>query len=154
MNLKFHVTKQKITRRDGSYVVAGSKNFLTAEFVFSSEWNGKVKTAIFEKGDIVYHVVLEKDRISEEKMPVFSEGVWKVSVFGGELITADSAPLLVHPSGYREEKAPLAPSISVYETLTDMIGQAVGKAEDLEKELMNRSDLKITLEDETLVITS
>ena len=135
MSLNFHVTKQKIKRRDNSSVVAGSKNFLTATFSFSEEWNGKIKTAVFEKGDTVYHVVLENDKIKAEKMPVFSEGVWKVSVFGGDLITADCASLPVYPSGYREENVPAAPAVSVYETLTSMIQKNMEKTEALEDKI-------------------
>ncbi len=150
MNLKFHVVKQRITRHDHAYVVSGSKNFLSAEFSFSEHWAGKIKTAVFENGDTVYHVVLENDAISAEKMPVLSAGVWKVSVFGGDLITADSVSLPVHPSGFREENAPMPPTVSVYESLTALIQENITKTEELKEKIAE--SVPLSVDGETLII--
>lgn len=134
MDLKFQVSRQHIAREDHAHVVAGSRNFIGCTFAFSPEWDGIVKTAIFRKGETVYHVVLSEDAIASEDMPVFSEGVWQVSVFGGNLMTADSAPLLVCKSGYSDGTAPAAPPSTVYETLSSMVAGAVNRAEALEAE--------------------
>jgi hypothetical protein len=150
MDLRFQVKRQKMTRLDGAYIVSDSKNYLCAEFSFSEDWEGKIKTAIFEQGNTVYHVVLENDRISAEKMPVFSAGVWKVSVFGGDLMTADSVSLPVHPSGFRKENAPEPPEPSVYESLTALIQENITTTEELKNKITD--SVPLAVEGETLVI--
>ena len=135
MQLKFAVNGQHIVRTDFAHVVAGSRNYLECAFRFSAEWNRLVKTAVFEKDGVAYHVVLQEDVISASSMPVLSEGVWRVSVFGGNLITADSAVLPVFASGYTEENAPIPPSATVYETLTAMIAANAAKTEELEEKI-------------------
>ena len=135
MQLKFTVNKQHIVRTDFAHVVAGSRNYLECAFRFSEEWNGFVKTAVFEKDGVVYHVVLQEDAIPASSMPVFSAGVWRISVFGGNLITADSAALMVFASGYTEENAPTPPSATVYETLTALIAANAAKTEELEEKI-------------------
>ena len=154
MNIKFHVNRQHIARTDHVYVVAGSRNFLGCELTFSPEWAGTVKTAIFRNGDTAYHVVLENDAIAASEMPVLSAGCWGVSVFGGNLITADSAPLVVARSGYAEGTAPEAPSATVYETLSGMISQAIAKTDALEEKIEGGTSggTPVTIADGTLYI--
>lgn len=135
MQLKFTVNKQHIARTDFAHVVAGSRNYLECAFRFSEEWSGLVKTVIFEKDGIAYHVVLQEDAIPASSMPVLSAGVWRVSVFGGNLLTADSAALMVFASGYAEENAPTPPSATVYETLTALIAANAAKTEELEEKI-------------------
>lgn len=150
MNIKFHVNRQHIARTDRAYVVAGSRNFLGCEFTFTPEWAGIVKTAIFQNGDTAYHVVLENDAIAAAAMPVLSEGCWNISVFGGNLITADSAPLIVARSGYAEGTAPAAPSATVYETLSGMISQAIARRTLRRKK--SRAERRWPIADGTLYI--
>ena len=154
MNIKFHVNRQQSARTDHVYVVAGSRNFLGCEFTFTPEWAGTVKTAIFRNGDTAYHVVLENDAIAASEMPVLSAGCWGVSVFGGNLITADSAPLVVARSGYAEGTAPEAPSATVYETLSGMISQAIAKTDALEEKIEGGTSggTPVTIADGTLYI--
>ncbi len=115
--LTFQVNGQHIVRTDGELVVAGSRNQLRCRFTFDPSWAGVTKTAIFSCGSTCYHVILTNDAIAPSAMPVFSAGNWKVSVFGGDLITADTATLVVRPSGYAEGTAPEAPTQTVYESL-------------------------------------
>ena len=135
MQLQFTVRGQHIVRTDFSYVVAGSRRYMSCAFDFDTDWDGVLKTAVFEKEGVAYHVILQDDAIAPAAMPVLSEGVWRVSVFGGNLITADSAPLAVFASGYTEENAPEPPSASVYETLTSMVTGIADKTEALEKKI-------------------
>lgn len=154
MNIKFYVNRQHITRTDHAYVVAGSRNFLSCGFTFTPDWAGIVKTAVFQKEDTVYHVILENDGIAASAMPVLSAGCWRISVFGGELITADSAPLVVAESGYAEGTAPEAPSATVYETLSGMVSQAIAKTEALEEKIESGPSgaASVEIADETLYI--
>lgn len=153
MNLKFQVNMQHIARMDHGYVVAGSRNFIECTFLFSEEWNGVVKTAVFRNGETVYHVILTEDAIACENMPVLSAGVWQISVFGGDLITADSAPLVVAESGYGEGTAPEAPSATIYETLCGMVSDAVAKTKSLEEKIGEiGSGTPVEITGETLMI--
>ncbi len=151
MQLRFQVNMQHIARTDSFRVVAGSKGYLSCAFTFSADWNGVIKTAIFKKGNDVYHVVLKNDAISAAEMPVLSAGVWSVSVFGGALITADSAALYVLESGFSEENAPKPPETSVYENLTALIQENIDKTESLENKIVG-GGTPISFEDETMII--
>lgn len=116
-------------RTDFFRVVAGSRNYITCGFSFSSDWDGKVKTAVFRKGDTVYNLVLSDDEIPSSQMSFLDEGDWRVSVYGGDLITADTAILRVFPSGYHQGSAPSDPPQSVYDTLAELVATAQSTAE-------------------------
>ena len=129
MELKFYINGQHITRADYNSVVSDSVGYICCKFEFSNDWSGVVKTAVFRKNDTVYNVVLTDDGINADSMPVFSDGKWEVSVFGGSLLTTDSVEINVKKSGYAEGDAPEAPSQSVYETLTTLISLSDEKAD-------------------------
>ncbi len=151
MQLRFQVNMQHIVRMDSFRVVAGSKNYISCAFQFSADWNGIIKTAVFAKGNVVYHAVLKNDAISADEMPVFSAGIWRVSVFGGDLITADAAALYVLETGFSEENVPEAPSTGVYESLTALIQENIDKTTELENKIVG-GGTPISFEEETLII--
>ena len=117
--ITFKVNGQNIVRTDTNRVVSDSRNYLRASFEFSEEWTG-IKTAIFKSGDVVRHAVLEND---ECMVPweVIKPGFMKVSVFCGDLITADSSTVPITESGYAEGGAPQDPSPTVYEQIISML---------------------------------
>lgn len=117
--ITFKVNRQNIVRTDTNRVVSDSRNYLRASFEFSEEWTG-IKTAIFKSGDIVRHAVLEDD---ECMVPweAINPGFMKVSVFCGDLITADSSTVPITESGYAEGGAPQDPSQTVYEQIISML---------------------------------
>ena len=121
MYIKFNVHNQIIKRTDTNRVVADSRNYLYAAFTFSEEWHG-VKTAIFKNGDVVKHVILEND---ECLVPweVISYGKLGVSVFCGDLITADEDNVYISESGYEDGGAPEDPSPTVYEQIIAMLNE-------------------------------
>lgn len=123
--LKFKINGQKIIRVDGTYVVADSYNYLHALFEFSDEWNGLTKTAVFKNRSIAYTVILNNNEcvVPHETL---KEGVLQVSVYGGELITADCAEVFVHKSGYVEGQAPLPPTPTVYEQIMNILSRLAG----------------------------
>ena len=63
MRIIFEVGNQTIIRTDRNKIVANSKNYLFADFSFSSDWDGVIKTAIFSKGKKSYSVILDKDKL-------------------------------------------------------------------------------------------
>lgn len=121
MYIKFNVHNQIIKRTDTNRVVADSRNYLYAAFTFSEEWHG-VKTAIFKNGDVVKHVILEND---ECLVPweVISYGKLSVSVFCGDLITADEDSVYISESGYKDGGEPEPPTPTVYEQIIAMLNE-------------------------------
>lgn len=119
--ISFNVNNQIIKRTDTNRVVSDSRNYLYAAFTFSEEWHG-VKTAIFKNGDVVKHAILENN---ECKVPweVIKSGKLTVSVFGGDLITADEETVYILQSGYEDGGAPQDPSPTVYEQIIAMLNE-------------------------------
>ena len=119
--ITFKVNGQNIVRTDTNRVVSDSRNYLRASFEFSEEWTG-IKTAIFKSGDVVRHAVLE-DNECLVPWEVIKPGLMKVSVFCGDLITADSSTVPITESGYAEGGAPQDPSQTVYEQIIAMLNE-------------------------------
>ena len=124
--LNFSVINQRITSDDTS-VVADSRNYLAARFCFDNTWQGVEKTAVFSQGDKVYNMLLEGDmcRIPAE---VISEGAFYVSVFGGDLITADKIQIDVTESGLLEGVAPPVPTPDIYNQLVERVAAEAADA--------------------------
>ena len=120
MKLFFSVKNQSIKRFDTNIVVADSKNYLSAYFVFSEEWDDKIKTAIFKCGNEVYHKVLT-DSECEVPWEVIKPNGFSVSVFAGDLLTTTSASVRVSASGYEEGGQPKEPTPDVYSQIMKMI---------------------------------
>lgn len=119
--ITFKVNGQHIVRTDTNRVVSDSRNYLRASFEFSEEWTG-IKTAIFKSGDIVRNAILE-DNECLVPWEVIKHGFMKVSVFCGDLITADSSTVPITESGYAEGGAPQDPSQTVYEQIIAMLNE-------------------------------
>ena len=120
--ITFNVYKQKIKRTDTQQIVSDSRNYLHAAFTFSDDdWTG-IKTAVFKNGDVVKHVILEND---ECLVPweVIKSGILHVSVFCGDLITADTATVYINESGYEDGGTPEDPSPTVYEQIIAMLNE-------------------------------
>ena len=113
MIIKFKVANQNIKRTDTNKVVADSKNYLYAKFEFSDDWSG-TKTAIFRHGDIIKHVILTDDNTCKVPHEVIKSGVFTVSIFAGDLITADTADVFVSASGYADGGDPEEPTPDIY----------------------------------------
>lgn len=139
MELNFTVTNQKIKYVSNLYIVEKSRNYLTAKFSFSgSEWKNVAKTAIFKKDDTVINVLLDESGRCQVPWEVITKGTLRVSVFGGDLVTVDTADVKILKSGYEEGNAPSEPTSDVYSQILtelqsirddfiteEMLGQAV-----------------------------
>ena len=123
MNLLFRVRNQQIERLESNLVVSGSKNYLHAKFTFTKEWNGLTKTAVFkrEEDEEGYLVVLNNDVALIPWEVLQNEGIFYVSVFGGDLITVNKARVVVEESGYIDGGQPSDPTPDVYNQLTTHI---------------------------------
>ena len=129
MILGFNIQNQSIMRFDNHYVVADSRNFLTAKFVFSTpEWKGKTKTAVFKHDGEAFKMILDGDDVCTVPWEVIRSPGFGVSVFTGDLITANTAQIAVAASGYVGEGTP-PPTPDVYNQLIALIdaGRLTGK---------------------------
>jgi hypothetical protein len=127
--LNFTVNGQIITYDDGEVTpVANSLNYINAHFAFNDEWDGLVKTSIWRKGDLEYTVLIGlEDTI--ENIGWLTAGEWEVSVFGGNLITVNTACVLVQPSGYDSGVVPPEPPEEIYNQIIGLVEDAVEIAE-------------------------
>lgn len=135
--LQFEVTGQSITRMDSCKPVAKCQNYYTAHFTFlSDEWQG-VKTALFTMNGKSIAMVLDDTGdclVPWEFFDVSATSIGEVSVFCGDLITANVAHVLVTKSGYTESSTSEPPTSDVYTQLADLVGQAVDTANSVREE--------------------
>lgn len=144
MKLKFFVDGQRLLKHGKSYVVADSKNYLYAEFLFSQEWATMAKTAIFKSPDEAYTVVIEDGMC---KVPYEVMGAdFAVSVFGtdGDVrITTDYIEVSVEESGYIEGETPQEPTPTVYEQLASQATDAVETAYEAKAAVDGKADVSM-----------
>ena len=121
--ITFNVYKQKIKRTDTQQIVSDSRNYLHAAITFSDDdWIG-IKTAVFKNGDVVKHAVLDDNNECLVPWEVIKPGILHVSVFCGDLITADTATVYINESGYEDGGIPEDPSPTVYEQIIAMLNE-------------------------------
>lgn len=104
VELEFEINGQIIKRLDENIIVNKSKNYIYCNFTFNtSEWFGVDKYAIFKDSwDNVYHVHLGDEDNFHILVPYdVMQGVnFRVSVYGGDLITSNQLNVILIPSGY------------------------------------------------------
>lgn len=125
--ITFRVENQKISRTDKFTVVANSHDYLRARFEFmTDEWAGS-KTAIFRRADKRKLILMDHDECYVPWEFLDGKGIGYVSVFCGELVTANEAPMEISPSGYGEGYETQVPTPGVYEqVITKLDGKADG----------------------------
>ena len=124
MDISFSINGQTITRTDKNNVVSGSKNYLFAAFIFSDDWAGLIKTAQFTRDDIVMDMLLVNDRCAVPWELLQRGGAVYVTVFGGDLITVNSAAVHIAQSGYSTANTPaILPTPSYYAQVIQALGK-------------------------------
>ena len=120
--LTFKVDGQYITRTDHEKPVAKCRHLYRAEFEFTGdEWTG-TKTALFANGNKAKSQVLDEKNTCEVPWEFFDTDtgtIGLVSVFCGDLTTANSASVYIAKSGYVESDASVPPTPDVYQQLID-----------------------------------
>lgn len=99
--LNFEVSGGEISSAE-KHITADSVEFVTAAFSFDEGWSSLLKTAVFRKGELVYHVPVEND-VCTVPFEVLKDGIMYVSVFGisgNTRATTDEVALTVEKSGY------------------------------------------------------
>lgn len=130
MTITFALSNQIISRTDSMILASGSKNYVTAQFdLLTEDWTAPI-TAIFNE----YTVVLDENNQCLVPWEVLANpGKVAVSAFCGDLHTATSVLVPVHPGGYIDGQTPQPPTPGVYEQLTGMVQTAVDTANDVKE---------------------
>ena len=123
MLISFRITNQIIRCVGKPEIVADSKNYLYAEFIFTPDWDGITKTALFKFDDTPYAMLLGGDNTCVVPAEVIKSPSFIVSVVGGDRITTNSVKVLVIPSGYEEGETPEPPTPDIYEQIIEMMRQ-------------------------------
>lgn len=119
MELTFSINNQRIKYTGKQYIVALSKNMLTARFIFSgNDWKNVGKTALFKKDGQLYAVLLDSEgRCNVPYECLQTSGTMEVSAFGGNLVTVDSVQVEINSTIYDEASQPGSPTPSVYDQI-------------------------------------
>ena len=130
MTITFALSHQIISRTDSMILASGSKNYVTAQFdLLTEDWTAPI-TAIFNE----YTVVLDENNQCLVPWEVLANpGKVAVSAFCGDLHTATSVLVPVHPGGYIDGQTPQPPTPGVYEQLLGMVQTAVDTANDVKE---------------------
>lgn len=123
MVLTFYLRNQIIKCAGIPEVVEDSKNYLYAQFIFSPDWAGQTKTAIFGHDNNYYEQLLGDDAICKIPYEVIKATSFTVSVVGGDRITANAVTVRVTPSGYQEGQTPEPPTPDIYEQIIEKMEQ-------------------------------
>lgn len=128
MDLTFEVSNQILTRTDKNQIVADSKNYLYAQFIFNTdEWNGGIITALFQRGTEVIRRILDENNRCDVPWEMIKNGYFKVSVFTGDVIPTNPVVVGVKGSGYVNDSTEgSAPQ-------PDIFTQIITRLESLEK---------------------
>lgn len=122
MLLSFNVEKQIITRTDTEKVVTNSMNYLYAQFTFTDEWVGE-KTAVFKGKHGTYNALLDAENKCLVPWEILTEAMFDVSVFCGDLITANAVKIFTIPSGYEIGDESRIPTPDIYQQVINRLNE-------------------------------
>ena len=121
--LLFEVKGQYIVRLDSIEPVAKCRNLYKAQFQFKTdEWSG-TKTALFVQGEYSKSEILDENGTCEIPWEFFDADnttFGYVSVYCGDLVTANRVVVDIVKSGYQESDASVPPSPDVYQQLVEL----------------------------------
>lgn len=122
MLLSFNVEKQIITRTDTEKVVTNSMNYLYAQFTFTDEWVGE-KTAVFKGKHGTYNALLDAENKCLVPWEILTEAMFDVSVFCGDLITANAVKIFTIQSGYEVGDESRIPTPDIYQQVINRLNE-------------------------------
>lgn len=139
MFLFFNVEKQILSRKDSEKVVRDSVNYLHASFTFSEDWTGQ-KTAVFKSRSGAFNVLLDENESCVVPWEVLKDDYFDVSVFCGDLITANVVRVLTISSGYEIGEESRIPTPDIYNQIIEMIN-------DIDPSQIDPEDVQQAVED-------
>jgi hypothetical protein len=122
MNLTFNVIQQHLScSSTAAILAAGSKEYVTAQFSFSEEWEDTVKTAVFYTNlQNAYHVLLSDGGSCTVPSEVLTSKKFTAGVFGvrgTERITSTVVDIHVRPGSYTPGTVPPDPAPDVWDQI-------------------------------------
>lgn len=121
--LLFEVKGQYIVRLDSIEPVAKCRNLYKAQFQFKTDEWTETKTALFVQGEYSKSVILDENGTCEIPWEFFDSDnttFGYVSVYCGDLVTANRVVVDIVKSGYQESDASVPPSPDVYQQLVKL----------------------------------
>ena len=119
MNIRFKVDDQFVKRIDNIKLVAGTTDYIYAEFYFSKEWENFEKTVQFTRDPDTYNVAIVDGTCKVPWEIIQTAGGFTVSVFGGDLFTSSVGVIDVIETGYVDDGSfPADPTPSYFEDVT------------------------------------
>ena len=141
--LEFAVSGQHIERVDDVQPVAKSREYIDAHFEFlSPEWEG-IKTAIFSSGNGAIRRPLDDNGncvVPWEFWDADRDLTGYVSVFCGDLVTADRAPVRMYQSGYQETDESREPTPDEYQQMVERVEAITKECNELLTKLGKKVD--------------
>ena len=135
--LRFEVRGQYIMRIDEEVPVAKCANMFKAHFDFlTEEWEGQ-KTAIFVQGNYSKSQLLDEHNeciVPWEFFDTEERTRGYVSVYCGDLITANESSVKIEKTGYRESDASVPPTPDVYQQIVELSNETKEIAESVRKD--------------------
>ena len=129
--MKFLVNKQEIIRIDSDRIIAGSQNFVEAQFDFDDDWNELLLTVCFKNGDVRRAVCNvhsgESFFVPWEVLRAGNLYIYVEGYDGNVRVTTAKMkkPVVINKNGFFKCDAIKPPSASVY----DMLLQAYSLAQ-------------------------
>ncbi len=126
--IKFNIKNQIIEREDAFRVVADSREYLTARFEMTEEWQGRV-FAVFGFGGAFFQVILDENGCCNVPFEVIKTPCFSVSAFcdGEKLVTANVVIVDVEASGFSEGGEPSEPTPTLWQQYINMMNESIEK---------------------------
>ncbi|MCB5881008.1 hypothetical protein LIR45_01215 [Lachnospiraceae bacterium EP-SM-12S-S03] len=141
--LRFEVRGQYIMRIDEEVPVAKCANMFKAHFDFlTEEWEGQ-KTAIFVQGNYSKSQLLDEHNeciVPWEFFDTEERTRGYVSVYCGDLITANESSVKIEKTGYRESDASVPPTPDVYQQILGEMDKKIDKSGHIPNKYLGTDD--------------
>lgn len=141
--LRLSVCKTELKIERTALSVEKCVNYDRAEFVFDESWAGLTKTAVFWRGETVYHVLLDGENACMIPWELMTEdgfiqiGVTGIGADGTVVATRTPVAQSIAKGAYREGRIPSEPTPSLYEQLSAAIANCTAEVAKLYKDAAN-----------------
>lgn len=126
--LQFDVRGQEIRRSDKHKLFSGSRNFVKAHFIFDNCWSGVTKYAQYTASGTTYTVEIVNGESIVPWEVLHAPNTFDVSVFGGDLITANIVKVDVEESGLRDGELPTEPTPGYFQSIVEEVKESESTA--------------------------
>ncbi|MDO5818706.1 MAG: hypothetical protein Q4P11_00070 [Methanobrevibacter sp.] len=134
MDLNFEINNQVLSRQDENILVNKSKNYVFCNFKFKTvDWDNNEKFAIFKDSwgkSYVSYLGTGNDCRCVVPNEALKGTNFRISVYGGDLITSSELTILLVPSGYTTRISPTAELMSK-DVFVDIFDRLQTKIDDI-----------------------